>query len=135
MLSDQIKKDNIEALKARDTIKRSILSVVIGKINTQFGSIKVPTNVEIISIIQKTIKELEDEKLEFVKLDRISQAADVDTQIHVLEAYLPQMLSEEEIKKIIASLEDKSMPSVMKHFKINYTGQVDMSLVSKIARG
>ena len=44
------------------------------------------------------------------------------------------MLSEDEIRKIIASLEDKSMPSVMKHFKINYDGKVDMALVSKIAR-
>ena len=44
-------------------------------------------------------------------------------------------LSEDEIKDIIASMEDKSMPSVMKHFKANYAGKVDMSLVNKIARG
>ena len=45
------------------------------------------------------------------------------------------MLREEEIKHIIASMEDKSIPSVMKHFKANYAGKVDMSVVNKIARG
>ena len=43
--------------------------------------------------------------------------------------------SEEEIKNIIAGLEDKSLPSIMKHFKANYTGKVDMSLVNRLARG
>ena len=41
------------------------------------------------------------------------------------------MLEEAEIKNIILSLDDKSIPSVMKHFKQNYLGKVDMSLVSK----
>ena len=39
------------------------------------------------------------------------------------------------IDSIIDKLEDKSIPAVMKHFKANYAGQVDMSVVSKIARG
>ena len=45
------------------------------------------------------------------------------------------ILSEQEIRDIIDSLEDKSMASVMKHFKMNYDGKADMSLVSKVARG
>ena len=44
------------------------------------------------------------------------------------------MMSEDEIKNIILSLEDKSIPNVMKHFKANYAGKVDMGLVNKIAR-
>ena len=45
------------------------------------------------------------------------------------------MLSEEKIREIIAELEDKSIPSIMKHFKANYAGKVDMGLVNRIARG
>jgi hypothetical protein len=41
----------------------------------------------------------------------------------------------EEIREIISTLDDKSMPSVMKHFKTNYQGKVDMKLVSNIAKG
>ena len=44
------------------------------------------------------------------------------------------MLSEEEIEKIIESLPDKSIGNVMKHFKQNYQGKVDMSVVNKILR-
>ena len=44
------------------------------------------------------------------------------------------MLSEQEIRDIVAKLEDKSMPSIMKHFKANYAGKVDMGLVNKVAR-
>ena len=31
------------------------------------------------------------------------------------------------------SLEDKSMPNIMKHFKLNYLGKCDMKLVNKLA--
>ena len=44
------------------------------------------------------------------------------------------MLSEQEIKDIINAMEDKSIPSAMKHFKANYAGKVDMGLVNKVAR-
>ena len=58
-----------------------------------------------------------------------------ELQKALIEQYLPKLMSEDDIRKIISSLEDKSMPSVMKHFKMNYDGQVDMSVVSRIARG
>ena len=38
--------------------------------------------------------------------------------------------SDDEIKNIIASLDDKSTPAVMKHFKTNYAGKVDMKKVN-----
>lgn len=42
-------------------------------------------------------------------------------------------MSEDEIRKIIEALPDKSIKSVMKEFKTNYPGKADMSMVSKIA--
>jgi len=44
------------------------------------------------------------------------------------------MLSEDEIRNEIEKLTDKSIPSIMKHFKANFNGKVDMGLVNKIAR-
>ena len=43
-------------------------------------------------------------------------------------------MSEEEIKNVILSLEDKSIPAVMKHFKTNYAGKCDMGLVNKVLK-
>ena len=44
------------------------------------------------------------------------------------------MMSEEEIKAIIDAMEDKSIPAIMKKFKSEYAGKVDMGLVNRIAR-
>ncbi len=51
-----------------------------------------------------------------------------------IKKFLPAMLNESEISSIIEGLADKSIPSVMRHFKTNYAGKCDMSLVSKLAK-
>ena len=51
------------------------------------------------------------------------------------EVLANKWLSEEEIIAIINTLPDKTMPTIMKHFKSEYAGKVDMALVNKIARG
>ena len=68
------------------------------------------------------------------KANRVDKVAAVDYQEKLIAKYLPKQLSEDEIRDIINSLEDKSIPNVMKHFKTNYAGQVDMGVVNKIAR-
>ena len=85
-------------------------------------------------MIQKTLKELEDEKTNFIKVNNILKVESIDRQIEYARAFLPKMLSEEEIVKIIASLEDKSIPNVMKHFKQNYAGKCDMGIVNKVIK-
>ena len=87
-----------------------------------------------IVILQKTIKELTEERENYIKAGNEAEANNIAAQKELLTKYLPQMLSEEEIKNIIASMEDKSIPSVMKHFKANYAGKVDMGIVNKVAR-
>ena len=139
MLIDELNKANIEALKARDQVARAIYSVILAKYKAYAIELraagKEATDADLVKIITKTIKELDEEKESYEKAGRAEQAASIATQKSLIEKYLPKLMSEEEIRKVIASLEDKSMPSVMKHFKMNYDGKVDMSLVSKIARG
>ena len=65
--------------------------------------------------------------------DKLSKE-EIEIQKQTISKFLPKMLSNDEIKQIISSLEDKSIPAVMKYFKANYDGQVDMGLVNKIAR-
>ena len=138
MLIDEIKSANIEAMKARDNTSRAVLSIVLTKYKLQEVELKSQGkeigDAELLSIIQKVIKELEDEKAGYLKVNNQERADNVSKQMEVISSYLPKQLSEEEIKKIIASLEDKSVPNVMKHFKMNYAGQVDMSLVNRVLR-
>ena len=139
MLIDELSKANIEALKARDQVARAIYSVILSKYKALDielrASGKEATDADLVKLITKTIKELDEEKESYEKAGRSEEVKNILTQKSLIEKYLPKLMSEEEIKKVIASLEDKSMPSVMKHFKMNYDGKVDMSLVSKIARG
>ena len=47
---------------------------------------------------------------------------------------MPKMMDADEIAKVIAGLEDKSVPSVMRYFKAEYAGKCDMRTVSEVLK-
>lgn len=138
MIIDEIKKDNVQAMKDKNTLARAIFGVVMNKVLLANIEAKKDgkelSDVDVVQILQKTIKELTEEKENYVKAGNSVEAENIEKQKEILTKYLPQMMSEDEIRNIISNMEDKSIPSVMKHFKANYAGKVDMSLVNKIAR-
>ena len=138
MLIDTIKKENLLALKNHDETLRAVYSILISKYNLEGYEAKAKGkeigDQEMIRIIQKTLKELDEEKASYEKGNRADKVADVEKQINAISSYLPKMMSEEEIKAVILSLQDKSIPSVMKHFKANYAGKCDMGLVNKVLK-
>lgn len=138
MLIEEIKQANIDAMKNKDANLRSIYSVLINKhlqatINARTTGNDV-TDEDMIKIIQKTIKELDEEAENYKKVNHIAEVEKIELQKKAIEKYLPQMLSDEEIENIIAGLEDKSVPSVMRHFKANYNATCDMKKVNEILR-
>lgn len=138
MLIDEIKKANVEAMKARDNTAKGIYSIIMNKYmllsieKKQKG--EEVTDVDLITIISKTLKELTEEKESYLKVNNLEKVNAIAHQEELISKYLPKMLTEEEIRKEISTLDDKSLPNVMKHFKTNFQGKVDMGLVSKIAR-
>ena len=138
MLIDQIKKENMLALKNKEVNKRAVLSVIINKYMVLGYEAKAKgkelTDLDLVQIINKTLKELEEEKASYEKANRADSVKNIEEQISCISSYLPKMMSEGEIKTIILSLEDKSVPNVMKHFKQNYAGKCDMGLVNKVLK-
>ena len=138
MLIDELSKANIEALKARDQVARAIYSVIISKYKALDIELKAAgkgaTDADLVKLITKTIKELDEEKESYEKAGRSEEVKNILTQKSLIEKYLPQLMSVEEIRKVIASLEDKSIPSVMKHFKINFAGKCDMRDVQDVLK-
>ncbi len=138
MILDEINKANIEALKNKDEVAKTILSIVKNKF--KLAEIEKRTKNEelkdsdCVQILQKTLKELSEEKENYLKVNNNLEAENIQKQADVISKFLPQMMSKEEIKNIINSLEDKSVPSVMKHFKLNYAGKVDMKDVNEVLR-
>ena len=138
MLFQEIKKANLEALKSKNANARAIYSVLINKcmvleINKREKGEELVDS-DVVSLIQKTLKELEDEISNFEKVNNTSKVETLKEQAEYIKRFLPSMLSEVEIQDIISKLDDKSMPSIMRHFKANYAGKCDMSVVSKLAK-
>ena len=137
MLFEDLKKENMLALKNKDAAARSILPIVINKAmlvkidKREKGEELLDTDV--ITVINKTIKELDEEIAAFKTAGRDKQVEELTEQKKVIIKYLPRQLTEEEIRNEISKLEDKSIPSVMKHIKVNFAGKCDMRMVSKIA--
>ena len=96
---------------------------------------------EVIALIAKQIKTRKESIVEFEKGNRQDLIDATNTEIEILNKYMPEQLSEEEVNNIIddifaienpTSMAD--MGKVMKIAKERLNGQADMSYVSKKIR-
>ena len=135
MTLQELKKEKIEAMKARDKEAVTALNVIINKLMLieKSGKGEV-TELDVTNAIQKTQKELLEERDAFEKAGRDDTVETLNKQIASIEKYLPKLLTAEEIDKIIKGLDDKSIPTVMRYFSANYAGKVDMKMVNEILR-
>ncbi len=137
MLIDDIKKANLMAMKEKNQAKRSAYSSIISRyqlLKTKDPSKEIKDE-DVLSLIQKAVKELDEEMDSYQKAGREENVLEIQKQKDALKEFIPAQLSEEEIKEIILSLPDRAVPNVMKHFNANYRGKVDMSLVNKVLKG
>lgn len=138
MLYNDLKKANVVAMKSRDRVAHEIINMITGdnKLQEQAKQTETgePEDAQVIQTIQKMLKGLSEEIEAFTNAKKMEKVVELKHQKEVLESFLPKMLSETEIKKIIESLQDKSIPCVMKYFKEHYNGACDMKLVNKVAR-
>lgn len=138
MLYDDLKKDNMLSIKNKDSAARGIYSIVINKCMLLSVEKKAKnetlTDEDVLNILSKTIKELDDEIESFKMANRKEQVQVLLKQQETLKKYLPQPLTEEEIKTIILHLPDHSLPTIMRHFKEKYAGKCDMKMVNQIAK-
>lgn len=130
-----LKKEKIEAMKKHDKDAVTALNVVISKLMLLEKSGKGEiSELDVIQSLQKSEKELLEEKEGFLKAGREETVSALDKQIDCIRKYLPKMMSSEEIKDIIVSLEDKSVPGVMRYFRDHYAGKCEMKEVSEILK-
>ncbi len=133
-----LKKAKMTALKEHNSNAQSVLGLVISayqkmQIDKQ-GKGQTMTDADMVSILNKTLKELTEEKEMYEANGRTEQAETDAIQMEIIKSYLPKMMSEDEIRAVIDKLEDHSIKSIMTEFKANYAGKADMGLVSRIAK-
>lgn len=99
------------------------------------------TDEEIISVISKQIKMRKDSIVEFEKGNRQDLVEQNKKEIEILNKYMPEQLSMEEINKIIDEAfllikptSSKEQGLIMKEITPKLKGRADMSLVSGIIK-
>ncbi len=138
MLLADFKKEKIVAMKEKNNDAVTALNVVINKLMLLSIEKKAKgqelNEADSVAVLQKAEKEIDEERIAFEKAGRTETVASLNVQLETIRKYLPKMMSEDEIRAIIDTLDDKSVPSVMKHFKTEYAGKVDMKTVNEVLR-
>lgn len=100
-LIDKLQKLKIEAMKNKDTETKSVLSFVIAEIKRQADS-KSPDDKECLKTIQKQIQSNKDVLKNIKNIDtRFSDRDKIMNENKILSEFLPEEVSEEEVKNII----------------------------------
>ena len=142
MLIDQMKKDRMDYMKARNEGAKDLLSVLVAEANAvakNKDNRSVPTDEEVVKTIEKQIKILE-ENIQALKEkpDFAQHSERINGEISLLKKYLPTRLTEaqleQEIAGILAGLEKPNMGAIMKALKEKFPGQYDGALASKITQ-
>lgn len=137
-LFQQIQAYNMEAYKAHDQAGKDACGALIAAGRNAMVNCKAKgvefTDADMVKVVTKVLKELEEELETYVQGDRPERAEEIRKQLAVVNKFKPQLMSEAEIKKIISALPDKSIKAVMNEFKTKHAGKADMGLVSKVAR-
>lgn len=139
-LLTQLRKENMQAMKDHDTVKKGVLSLVISSIAlAEKEGGKVLTKDEELTYVQRELKQTR-EALAETPASRQDLIDETNRKIAILESYLPKQMSEDEIRaaigKIMAenNLEPvkKSQGVIMKSMMAQYKGKIDGKMVSKI---
>ena len=93
-LLTQIRKDNMQAMKARDTVKKGVCSLLISSIAlAEKESGKTLTKDEELTYVQKELKQTK-ETLETIPASRPELIEETKKKIAIIESYLPAQMSE-----------------------------------------
>ena len=142
-LKDQIDSDIKTAMKARDSQTVSALRMVSSAIKNKMIEVRPNelTDDDVIGVLKKLSKQRKDSIEQFQKAGRDDLVENEQKELLVLEKYLPEQMSEEQITEIvIASISEvgaasmKDMGKVMQAVTAKTQGAADNKLVSQIVK-
>jgi len=143
MLEEKITNDYKEAMKAKDAIKSSILSLVRAEMmNAAIAKKKKQLDDEdILSVIRKQVKQHQDSIEQFKKGNRQDLVDKEEKELEILKGYLPAEMPAAELNKIIdeaiastAASGMKDMGKVMKEVGSKVAGRADSKTVSDLVK-
>lgn len=142
MLKEQIEQDLIASMKAKEEEKLSVLRMLKSAIkNSEIQKQKEMEDADILGVLQNQIKSRKDSIALYEQGGRGELAEKEKREIEILAKYLPEQMSEEEVRAIISkaitetqasSMQD--MGKVMGKIMPEVKGKADSSLVSQIVK-
>ena len=139
---EQLNKDMIEAMKAGEKEKLTVIRMVKAALKQEEIDHKKEVNDDLlIDVVNKQIKMRKDSITEFEKGGRQDLIDATQSEIDILMKYLPEQLSHEEVVKIIDEIFEEVKPESMKDMgkvmgpaQAKLKGKADMKEVSTIIR-
>ena len=141
-LTTRITDDVKAAMRSKDKDRLGVLRLITAAIK----QIEVDQRItldddQVIGVLEKMLKQRKDSIEQFSKAGRDELVAQEASEIEIIQQYLPEQLSEDELKSLIdeaisttgaASMKD--MGKVMGTLKPKLAGRADMGLVSRIIK-
>ncbi len=139
-LLENIRKDMLNASKQGDDITVDILKLVIAEIrNEEILIDKELTDENVLKVVRKQERKIKDSIEQYTKMGRDDLVSRESAQLKVIEKYLPSLMSEDEITKIVSRvIADtnasgiQSMGLVMGSVMKELNGKADGNLVKDV---
>lgn len=139
---DKVKSDLLASMKEQDKFKLGVLRML--KSALQMEQINIGhdlTDEETLTVIRREVKKRNSSIQEYEKFGKTDTVQDLKHEVEILESYLPAMLSDEEVEKIIDKVIEtfenpdiKSMGKIISLVKEKTNGNADMSKVSALVK-
>ena len=137
-LKDQITEDMKSAMRAKDAARLlTIRGLLAACKQREVDERIVLDDAAVVAIIDKLVKQRKDSITQFTAGNRLDLVEKESAELSVLEAYLPQRLSVEEVSAAVASIVAElgasgpgDMGKVMGTVKARLAGKADMGQVS-----
>ena len=141
-LLEQLQEHINQALRQGERLKLSTLRMLMAAIKQKEIDTRVEINeADIFSIIEKQIQQRFEAAEHYEKAERNELFDKEMAEADILKAYLPEKLSEEEARLIIANIINetgantlKDMGTVMAKLKQQSDGKIDMKTASRIVK-
>ncbi len=128
-LKEKIQADFKEAFKNKETERKSVLSMLNSEIKNKEIELgkqeKGLSDEEVISVIQKAVKQRKDSAQQYKQGGREELVEKEEAEIKVLETYLPKQLGDDEIETVVKEVIEQ----------IGATSKADMGKVMGAAMG
>ncbi len=145
MQKQQLQEELKQSMKARNELKTSVLRMLISSIGyyeiQKGGAGYNATEEDVMTSIQKEVKQRKDSIEQFQNAKRQDLADKEIKELELLQAYLPEQMGEEEIKKLVKEVIAQTnattmqdMGKVMSALMPATKGKADGTLVSKIVK-